>query len=191
VVGGYLAGRSAAPLHDLATASEPLRRRTAITAPPYFVHAGSGDDLAKGFEIAARLAGDPDPRISKPVGIFLRHGSMRDSAAQPLPRPGSVADDLPSGGARDPAGSCGVGPVADAGERFDGEDDLDGKVEEGGDAQGEMQARAVLAAFEVADGLIVHAERVCELTSADTLLGPEQRDPVVDGLAHRTNWFAA
>lgn len=81
VVGGYLAGRSATPLHELAAAPEPLRRRTAITAPLHFIRGGSDDDLAEGFAIAVRLEDDPDPTVYKPVGIFLKHASTRDAAA--------------------------------------------------------------------------------------------------------------
>lgn len=81
VVGGYLAGRSAAPLYDLAASRDPLRRRTAITAPLHFIRHGSDDDLAEGFSVAARLAADPDPTVHKPVGIFLKHASTRDPGA--------------------------------------------------------------------------------------------------------------
>lgn len=81
VVGGYLAGRSSAPLHELAAAPEPLKRRTAITAPLLFVRAGSDVDLAEGFAVATRLADDPDPTVHKPVGIFLKHAGTRDAAA--------------------------------------------------------------------------------------------------------------
>ena len=81
VVGGYLAGRSAAPLHELAVAPEALKRRSAITAPLYFLRAGSGHDLAEGFAIAARLADDGDPVVHKPVGIFLKHAATRDADA--------------------------------------------------------------------------------------------------------------
>lgn len=77
VVGGHLAGRSARPLHDLAMAPEPLRRRTAITAPLYFVRGGSDDDLAEGFAIATRLVDDRDPTVYKAVGIFLKHAGTR------------------------------------------------------------------------------------------------------------------
>lgn len=49
VVGGYMTGRPPVPLHELAAASEPLRRRTAVTAPLYFVRAGSDYDLATGI----------------------------------------------------------------------------------------------------------------------------------------------
>jgi 3-methyladenine DNA glycosylase AlkD len=81
VVGGYLAGRSAAPLYDLAASTAPLERRTAITAPLYFVRGGSDEDVAEGFVLAARLAHDPDPTVHKPVGIFLKHAGTRDPAA--------------------------------------------------------------------------------------------------------------
>ena len=81
VVGGYLAGRSPAPLHALAASPEPLERRTAITAPLHFVRAGNADDLSVGFVIAAGLAGDTDPVVHKPVGIFLKHAGARDPAA--------------------------------------------------------------------------------------------------------------
>ncbi|QBI18445.1 DNA alkylation repair protein [Egibacter rhizosphaerae] len=81
VVGGYLAGRSPTPLHDLAASPASLERRTAITAPLHFVRAGSDDDLAAGLAIAAQLAGDEDPTVHKPVGIFLKHAGSRDPAA--------------------------------------------------------------------------------------------------------------
>jgi 3-methyladenine DNA glycosylase AlkD len=81
VVGGYLAGRSLAPLHDLAGATAPLRRRTAITAPLYFVKAGGTADLDGGFDIAARLAADPEPVVHNAVGIFLKHAGTRSPEA--------------------------------------------------------------------------------------------------------------
>jgi 3-methyladenine DNA glycosylase AlkD len=73
VVGGYLTGRPKAPLEELAASSEPLRRRTAITAPLYFVRAGTEDDVAEAYAIAARLATDPEPVVHNAVGIFLKH----------------------------------------------------------------------------------------------------------------------
>jgi 3-methyladenine DNA glycosylase AlkD len=78
VVGGYLTGRSLEPLRRLARADDPLQRRTAMTAPLYFVKKGSEDDLAGGFEIAALLVSDPDAIVCKPVGIFLKHAGTRD-----------------------------------------------------------------------------------------------------------------
>jgi 3-methyladenine DNA glycosylase AlkD len=81
VVGGYLAGRPLTPLEQLARSDISLERRTAMTAPLYFVKAGSDDDLDGGFGIAALLAGDPDPVVHKPVGIFLKHAGTRAPAA--------------------------------------------------------------------------------------------------------------
>jgi 3-methyladenine DNA glycosylase AlkD len=81
VVGAHLAGGPMDPLRALAASPDPLRRRTAITAPLYFVAAGSDADLAEGVAIAALLATDVDPLVHKPVGIFLKHASTRDPAA--------------------------------------------------------------------------------------------------------------
>ncbi|GMU79042.1 MAG: hypothetical protein AMXMBFR46_18350 [Acidimicrobiia bacterium] len=96
VVGGHLAGRTPTPLHELAAAPQPLRRRTAITAPLYFVHAGSDDDVAEGFTLARLLATDPEPVVHNAVGTFLKHAGTRDPKAlhqfltehaRSLPRP--------------------------------------------------------------------------------------------------------
>lgn len=81
VVGGYLTGRSKAPLAELAASDEPLRRRTAITAPLYFVRAGTDDDIAEAYAIAARLAADPEPVVHNAVGTFLKHAGTRDRQA--------------------------------------------------------------------------------------------------------------
>ena len=80
VVGGYLVGRSLAPLEDLAD-GVPLQRRTAITAPLFFIANGSDADLASGFDLAGRLAGDPDPVVHNAVGIFLKHAGGRQPDA--------------------------------------------------------------------------------------------------------------
>ena len=82
VVGGWLAG----PLHRAARTTspaspDPLRRRTAITAPLYFVAAGSDDDVTAGFALGGRLAGDPEPVVHNAVGIFLKHAGTRDPEA--------------------------------------------------------------------------------------------------------------
>lgn len=68
-------------LHDLARASVPLRRRTAITAPLWFVRRGTDADLAEGFAVAARLSADPEPVVTNAVGIYLAHAGERDPAA--------------------------------------------------------------------------------------------------------------
>ena len=77
VVGLWLVGRDKHVLHDLAGSPEPLRRRTAMTAPLGFL---GTDDLEAGFDLAALLAADPDPLVHKPVGIFLKHASTYDAA---------------------------------------------------------------------------------------------------------------
>jgi hypothetical protein len=81
VVGGYLAGRDLAPLRELAVSPDPLRRRTAITAPLFFTRSGSATDLAGGFGLAAVLADDAQPVVHNAVGIFLKHAGTRDPAA--------------------------------------------------------------------------------------------------------------
>ena len=58
-----------------------------------------------------------------------------------------------------------------------------GTLEVAGDPQGEVQAGAVLAPLEVADRLVVDAERVGELAAGDALLGAQHGDAVVDGVA--------
>ncbi len=77
VVGLWLVGCDKHLLHDLAGSPDPLRRRTAMTAPLGFL---GTDDLGAGFELAALLAADPDPLVHKPVGIFLKHASAHDLA---------------------------------------------------------------------------------------------------------------
>ena len=81
VVGAYLVGRDLAPLHELAASATPLRRRTAVTAPLFFVKQGGDADVAGGFAIAARLANDPEAVVHKAVGIYLKHAGGRDPAA--------------------------------------------------------------------------------------------------------------
>ncbi|WP_278312419.1 DNA alkylation repair protein [Lolliginicoccus levis] len=97
VIGGFLAGGSLEPLRQLAVSPEPLRRRTAITAPLFFVRSGSDEDLAGSLRIAAMLAQDPEPVVHNAVGIFLKHAMGRVPAgvralleehAASMPRPG-------------------------------------------------------------------------------------------------------
>ncbi len=78
VLGGHLLGADPTPLWDLAVAADPLRRRSAITAPLYFVRAGSAQDVAVGLAIARELVCDPEPVVNAAVGIFLKHTSIRD-----------------------------------------------------------------------------------------------------------------
>ena len=81
VLGGHLTGRSMAPLHHLAASPEPLRRRSAVTAPLYFVITDDDEGVTAGFELAASLAGDPEPVVHNAVGIFLKHAGSRDPEA--------------------------------------------------------------------------------------------------------------
>lgn len=81
VVGGHLLGRSCAPLHELARSGDPLRRRTAITAPLWFIRYGSDADLAEVLPLAAVLAADPDPVVHLAAGIALKHAGARDPRA--------------------------------------------------------------------------------------------------------------
>ena len=81
VVGGYLIGRPKAPLHVLAEADDPLRRRTAITAPLFFVRRGDEADFQDVFSLAAVLVDDPEPVVHKAVGIALKHAGARDPRA--------------------------------------------------------------------------------------------------------------
>ncbi len=82
VLGGYLAGRDDnSVLHSLARSDDPLRRRSAITAPLWLVRYGSDADLASLFPIAAVLADDPAPGVQSALGIALKHAGGRDPAA--------------------------------------------------------------------------------------------------------------
>lgn len=81
VVGGHLTGRSCEPLHALAAAEDPLRRRTAVTAPLWFVRRGGDADLAQVVVLAAALVADPEPVVHNAVGILLKHAGARDPRA--------------------------------------------------------------------------------------------------------------
>ena len=81
VVGRYLMPRSRDPLFELARTTDPLRRRTAITAPLYFARFGTPKDLADLFAIAELLLDDKDPVVSKPVGIALKYAGVLDEPA--------------------------------------------------------------------------------------------------------------
>ncbi|MDX6261116.1 MAG: hypothetical protein QOH84_2804 [Kribbellaceae bacterium] len=81
VIGRYLLDRDRTPLFDLARTSDPLRRRTAITAPLYFARFGTPNDLDDLFSIAELLLADKDPVVSKPVGIALKYAGVLDEPA--------------------------------------------------------------------------------------------------------------
>jgi 3-methyladenine DNA glycosylase AlkD len=77
VVGAVLTGGPYGLLHDLARSPDPIRRRTAITAPLWFVKHGSDTDVEAGFAVAERLHADPEPVVHKAVGIWLAHAGDR------------------------------------------------------------------------------------------------------------------
>lgn len=94
VIGEHLLHRSRDPLFELAASSDPLRRRTAMTAPLAFVRARDADALADLYRLAALLLDDPDPIVAKPVGIALRHVGAVD--------PGGLVAFLEANGERMP-----------------------------------------------------------------------------------------
>lgn len=73
VVGVYLRERSREPLFELAASADPLRRRTAMTAPLAYTRPAHPAGIADLLRLAEMLADDPDPVVSKPVGIALKH----------------------------------------------------------------------------------------------------------------------
>ena len=75
VIGQWLVGKDKQILRDLAASPDPLRRRTAMTAPLGFLDV---TDVEAGYEIASALHDDRDPLVHKPVGIFLKHAGERD-----------------------------------------------------------------------------------------------------------------
>ncbi|MGC5617165.1 DNA alkylation repair protein [Georgenia sp. Z1491] len=62
-------------LQDLTRSRDPLRRRSAITAPLWFIKKGSDADVRRGLEIADRLAEDRHPRVASAVTIYRKHAS--------------------------------------------------------------------------------------------------------------------
>jgi len=96
VVGATLAGGPYDLLHELAASPDPHRRRTAMTAPLWFVKYGDDPDVEAGIAIAEVLHADPDPVVHKPVGIYLAYAGERlptrltaflDAHGEAMPRP--------------------------------------------------------------------------------------------------------
>jgi hypothetical protein len=81
VLGRWLQGQDLAPLRQLAASDDPLRRRTAVTAPLWFARYGPDDDLRAGLAVAEPVAADRDPLVHKAVGILLGHAGARDPDA--------------------------------------------------------------------------------------------------------------
>ena len=61
VVGATLTGGPYDLLRELAASPDPYRRRTAMTAPLWFVKYGAEADVEAGIAIAEALHADPDP----------------------------------------------------------------------------------------------------------------------------------
>ncbi|MFE7407853.1 DNA alkylation repair protein [Isoptericola sp. NPDC057559] len=81
VVGVYLRDRSREPLFELARSDDPLRRRTALTAPLAFTRPPHPDGIADLLRLVELLHTDPDPVVRRPVGIALKHAGAADPAA--------------------------------------------------------------------------------------------------------------
>lgn len=81
VVGGHLLGGDLAPLLELAASTDPLRRRTAVTAPLFLVRHGSDTDATASLAVAASVCADPDPVVHRAVGILLKYVGDRDQSA--------------------------------------------------------------------------------------------------------------
>ncbi|GAB10574.1 hypothetical protein GOARA_061_00130 [Gordonia araii NBRC 100433] len=64
-------------LDDLARADDPLRRRSAITAPLWFIKEGSTADVERGLAIASSLDDDRHPRVRSAVQIYRKHARRR------------------------------------------------------------------------------------------------------------------
>jgi 3-methyladenine DNA glycosylase AlkD len=77
VIGATLIGGPYDLLHELAASPEPHRRRTAMTAPLWFVKHGDHADVEAGITIAEALHADPNSVVHKPVGIYLAHAGDR------------------------------------------------------------------------------------------------------------------
>jgi 3-methyladenine DNA glycosylase AlkD len=78
IVGGWLAGRSRAPLSRLARSASLWERRIAIVATFHFIKRGELDET---FRIADLLLHDTHDLIHKAVGWMLREAGKRDGAA--------------------------------------------------------------------------------------------------------------
>lgn len=76
MIGWYLYDKSRQPLYELATAGDPWRRRTAITAAFWFIRQRDLDDA---FALAELLLGDPEELVHKSVGTALREAGQVDA----------------------------------------------------------------------------------------------------------------
>lgn len=95
VIGVFLKDRSREPLFELASSPDPFRRRTAMTAPLAYTRPADPAGIDDLLRLAEILADDPDPLVSKPVGIALKHagGAAPDEVRAFLDR---LGDRLPA-----------------------------------------------------------------------------------------------
>ena len=77
VVGAATAGGPYSVLHELAASGDPLRRRSAVSAPLWFAKYGEADDVAAGYDVADKLRDDPDPVVRKAAAIYDKHAGRR------------------------------------------------------------------------------------------------------------------
>ncbi len=89
VIGATVGGGPYDLLHELAASPDPLRRRTAMTAPLWFVKYGDDADVEAGLVVAGLLHADPDPLVHKPVGIYLAYAG--DFTRTPMCTPSELA----------------------------------------------------------------------------------------------------
>src|SRR5690606_38446953 len=148
----------------------------------------SGKSVARTSRHSARSAGPaaawiapstPPPPRSDPFAALTiastRSRVMSPSTASTSTDPVRI-DIRPACRARSASATPGAASGADPGERLGREHDLDRHLEVRGDAKREVEARRVLAPLEVADRLVVHAERLGELAAAHLALGAQHRD---------------
>ena len=68
-------------LHESRSSDDPLRRRSAVTAPLWFAMYGDAMYVAAGYDVARKLRDDPDPVVRKAAVIYDKHAG-RDNAAE-------------------------------------------------------------------------------------------------------------
>ncbi|MBB3050650.1 hypothetical protein FHS23_001645 [Prauserella isguenensis] len=64
-------------LDELARSADPLRRRSAITAPLWFVKKGSSADVERGLVVADSLDDDEHPHVRSAVRTYRKHAARR------------------------------------------------------------------------------------------------------------------
>jgi len=79
IVGGYLRGRSRAPIHRMAKSANLWERRIAALATFHFIRRGEFDDSLR---VAKTLLNDEEDLIHKAVGWMLREIGSRDMAVE-------------------------------------------------------------------------------------------------------------